>query len=76
MQSIKLSRSNINPYSINIKEKLKMANFAELNANELNATNGGSVSLPMLPIKAVLDVAAKVAAATSVAYTVYKVITK
>ncbi len=53
-----------------------MANFAELNANELNATNGGSVSLPMLPIKAVLDVAAKVAVATSVAYTVYKTITK
>jgi len=49
-----------------------MANFTELNANELNYTNGGSVSLPVFPIK----VAIKIAAATSVAYTVYKTITK
>jgi len=53
-----------------------MANFAELNVNELNYTNGGSVSLPVFPIKVAIEVAAKVAAATSVAYTVYKVITK
>lgn len=49
-----------------------MAKFAELNVNELNDTNGGSVSLPVFPIK----VAIKIAAATSVAYTVYKAITK
>lgn len=44
-----------------------MANFAELNAQELNETNGGSV--PALPIKIALITAATV-------YTVYRVITK
>jgi lactobin A/cerein 7B family class IIb bacteriocin len=44
-----------------------MANFAELNAQEMNETNGGSV--PTLPIKAVLITAAAV-------YTVYRAIKK